>query len=246
MIKIKTNNVEIRMRTGLNQYERVLYPKTTSDNVMTSSNIKLSEELNNIKNVINEGCIISTSEFVSDSVTNIVTINNPNYIYKTSNIDVFHNGILIVNGVHYELIPNKEVKLIGYTSNVGDEFTFKIYNSLQCNIDTSYLTFPQDQAEAHSKLIDSITNYISDVNKFKDDIANTLYEVGIVIDVDKSFDEFVSKIKESIKNQILLPLDLGGIIGKPIHGNDIHFSLGVLFGIENDVEYFGNDLGILF
>lgn len=63
---------------------------------------------------------VGSVQISSDSVT---AVNIPTNITSTTNLMVYHNGLLLTEGTNYNK-GNGSVALIGYTASLDDVFTF--------------------------------------------------------------------------------------------------------------------------
>lgn len=239
--------IEILKNTGDNQYNDVIYLKTITSNVLSKSNITLEEELFNIKSIMNNSSILSTTNYIV-TVDNVIelTINNPNYVKLDSELEVYYNGLLLIENYHYSILGTDKIKLLDFTASVNDEFVFKVYNKNKPNIDLSYKSLPQESQEAIEQLTKSINNYVYTVNDFKKTLVTQLNNIKVSVSIEDSFDTIAEKIDENLNKKNSFPTDLGVLIGKPYYQYDVFFSLGSLYGEKNTVSYHDNDLGNLF
>lgn len=237
-------NIEIRLRTGNNQYNDLALITTSIDNIINNYGSTLNDDLLIIKEIIeNAKTVSSTSYIVSSNNVSQIAINNPNYIYLESELEVFYNGLLLINNYHYSILDNK-VNLLDFTASKNDEFVFKVYNNFKLNLDLSFLNLPNTEKEALNKLNESFNLYVTYVNKFKEKLKIALNNLDIVVYADDSLDTYADLITKNLKDKYVLPFDLGSIIGDSYFSpHNLSFDFGHLEGVENSFPYFGRDLG---
>lgn len=243
---MKIYNLEIRKNTGKEQYDELFCPRTSISNVLTGNDLSLEEELNNALNNIKNTITKSQTSYIveQDNVSNIA-INNPNYLFLDSEINIYYNGLLLVKNLHYELLSNRTINLLEFTANSQDEFIFIVFNKFKSNINLTYKTFPKDYKNALDSLLDSVNSYMNDVNIFKSTLVLYLKNLYVDIDMDDSFLQVSNAVYSKLTKREHVPENLGDLFAMSYHIHNISYNLGCLFGTQNNVQYYGNNLGIL-
>lgn len=237
-------DIEVRFRTGDKQYNDLALFVTSMDNVKNfNTNTTLTEEMLIIKEIVENAKTVSASNYTvqEDGLTQI-TVNNPNYINLESELEVYCNGILLLEEHEYSVLGNK-INLINFPVYTDDTFTFKVYNNFKLDIDMSFLELPSEQQAAISELNNTFNSYVSLINEFKSEIKTYLSAIDIEVSFDDSLDTYAQAIKENLKEKFVMPKDFGSLIGFSYFKHNISFSLGGLEGVKSDIIYIGNDLG---
>lgn len=246
---MNSKGLEILRRTGDNQYHERLNLLTSIDRVESDNGHTLRDELVLIKKVLESVALQSVTSYTVDSdLVERVTINNPNYVYATSDLDLFYNGGILIKDYHYRIVAPNIVEFIDFTLSMDDEIVFKVYNKNKINIDVSYNDYPQSKVEAINDLNTSINKYISYVNKFKVNIVEALNAMAVDVSINDSLEIIASKVIENLRQGYVIDNDLGYLFGDINHIYNISYDIGYLFGEELDVQYFinGNDFGSIF
>lgn len=244
---MKGKAIEIRQRTGVDNYDTILFPKTKLSCVYNDLGITSEEEIVNIKNILNHSKISSLSMYVcSENNQIVIPINNQNYNYLDSQIEVYYNGLLLVEGLHYVLEGNNSIRVLGFSLNINDEVVFRVLNSLKVNVDIDYENINEADRRTLNDIINSINNYINLINEGKKKISKEFKSGNIQVEWNDSFDKIASEIKKLINARKGIPNDLGGLFTKPYFGANIDINLGVLFGISSEMPGLANNLGELF
>lgn len=237
-------NIEIRLRTGNNQYNDLALITTSIDNIINNYGSTLNDDLLIIKEIIENAKTVSSTSYIenTDNISQI-DINNPNYVYLESELEVFYNGLLLIKDYHYSIVDNK-INLLDFTASKNDEFVFKVYNNFKLDLDLSFLDLPNTEKEALNKLNESFNLYVTYVNKFKEKLKIALNNLDIVVHSDDSLDTYANLITKNLKDKYVLPFDLGSLIGNNYFApHNISFDFGHLEGVENSFHYFKKDLG---
>lgn len=245
---MKIDRVEILKNTGNNQYEKALYPLSVTSNVLSENGLNLEDELNILKTMLDNSSITSSKSYINkeDNVSEI-EVKNPNYTYLDSVLEIYYNGLILIEGYHYELKSDGKVRFIDFKLGVNDELIFKVYNNLRPNLNFKYTNLPTNQQEAMDDIIKSLNDYINLINGFKEEVVSSLNNAGIDATINDSYKELATTIRANLNKTInVLPTVFGDLFSNPYFKIDISFNLGGLFGVKSNTVYFNNNLGNLF
>lgn len=237
-------DIEVRIRTGDKQYNDLALFVTSMSNIRDfKTNTTLAEEMLIIKEIVENAKTVTATNYtvIEDGLTEL-TINNPNYINLESELEVFCNGMLLLNEHEYNIVGNK-ISLINFPIHIDDKFTFKVYNNFKLDIDMSFLELPTEEQTSISELNNAFNNYVSLINEFKLKIKTYLSAIDIEVSVDDSLETYANLIHENLKTKFVIPKDFGSLIGFPHFKYNISFSMGGLEGVRSDIIYIGYDLG---
>lgn len=239
--------IEIRHKTGVDNYDTILFPKTKLSCVYNNLGVNLEEEIMNIKSILNHSKISSLSMYVCNEDNQVVIpINNENYNYLDSQLEVYYNGLLLVKGLHYILEGTNNIKVLGFSLNINDEIVFKVLNSLKVNVDIEYENIDESNRRTLKDVINSINNYINLVNDGKKKISDEFKSGNIQVEWNDSFEKMASELKKLIDARKGIPNDLGNLFTKPYFGANIDINFGVLFGISTEMPGLTSNFGGLF
>lgn len=240
-------NIEILQKSGVDNYDTVLYPKTKLSNVIYNESLTAEDEVMTILKILKDCKTVSTSYYKCDANgKSIVKINNENYHYLDSILDVYYNGLYLIPDVNYVLEDLNNVRFIDFTLNVNDEITFRVLNSIKINLELDYENMTTDKAKQLKDIVNSINNYINSINNGKELIANEFQKGKVDVNWNDSFEKMAKEVKTLIDSKKSMPNDLGILFSNPYFGIMSTINLGRLFGNSLTSEDFTSDLGSLF
>lgn len=242
---------EIRTKKGMDDYNTVLFPATKLNNVIfkkDGSNIVYAEEeLMSMYNILNHSRVSTTVIYVCQSSnTTIIPIASYDYNYLDSDLEVYYNGLLLVNNMHYVLHNQTNIRLLDFSCNVNDEIVFKILNPNKVKLDLQYENMEDEKGKEVKDIVDSINSYINLVNNGKKLISNEFKNANIDVEWNDTFEKMATELSNVLGKKSKIPSDFGGLFSLPFFETNIAFIHGNLFGIQVDNSLLPKDLGDIF
>lgn len=242
---------EIRNKKGTDDYSTILYPATKLNNVIFKKDgintIYAEEELISMYKMINQTKLISTSVYVcTENNQSIIPINNDNYNFLDSGIEVYYNGLLLINKMHYIIYNQSYIKLLDFSCSLNDEITFKILNSNKVLLEIDYENISDEKGNEIKDIIDSINSYINLVNSGKKMISDEFKSANIDVEWNDTFEKIAIEISKILGTRKNTPNDFGSLFAMPYYDVNISFIYGFLFGNKVDNNLLPNNLGTLF
>lgn len=245
--------IEIRYNNGSNNYDTILYPVTKMSQVIFKETdikdqyISAEEELVSLYNLLSNTKVISSSSYICNKKNeSIIKINNLNYNYLDSELEVYYNGLLLINNYHYILYDEDSIKLLDFSLNLDDELIFKVFNINKVNIDIGYDDINDEKGKELKDIIDSMNEYINFTNKGKKLISDTLKKADVKLEWNDTYESYALAIEKVLSTHKKITTDFGMLFARPYYEYNISFDLGSLYGVEIEKSILPNDLGELF
>lgn len=242
-------NIEMREKSGIDNYDTILYPVTTTENVIYKQDISVDDEITTILKTLKDCKTVSTTHYehtLPCENSTVLEIKSPDYHYLDSQLDIYYNGLYLIPDINYVLEDLNKIRFLDFELQDKDQVTFKVYNSIKINLDLDFKGMTESKAKHLHNLNNSINNYVNFVNRGKELIAKEFQNGNIDINWNNTFEEMAQQVKVLVDSKKSMPTDLGILFSNPYFGLMSTINLGRLFGNSLTSEDFTSDLGNLF